>query len=179
MTRLLPEEISTSRLRLRCSVLADAHAIFEAYAQDPEVCRFMTWTPHASEAVTQAFIESCIEAWREGYRLPYVVTDIDSDAAIGMLEARIQGTTVDIGYVLARPHWGHGLIPEAIRALTTQALTTPGVYRVQATCDSENIQSQRALEKSGFLREGRLERLTIHPNISAEPRAGFLYAKCR
>jgi RimJ/RimL family protein N-acetyltransferase len=96
-----------------------------------------------------------------------------------MLEARILGTALDIGYVLARSHWGRGYMPEAIQSLTNAALLKPTIFRVQATCDVENIPSQRALEKSGFKREGRLDRHTVHPNISSEPRACFMYAKCR
>jgi RimJ/RimL family protein N-acetyltransferase len=139
----------------------------------------MIWRPHASESVTQEFIASCGEQWKTGTRLPYVITELQSNVAIGMLEARAQGTTVDIGYVLARSHWGKGFMPEAIQALTGVALQSPRVFRVQAICDTENIPSQRALEKSGFSREGRLERHTVHPNISPEPRACFVYARCR
>jgi [ribosomal protein S5]-alanine N-acetyltransferase len=179
MPRILPEELFTERLRLRRPELVDASAIFHAYAQDLEVCRFMIWTPHASESFTGEFIASCIEGWERGDRLPYVVTERDSSAAIGMLEAKLHGTTVDIGYVLARLHWGKGYMPEAIQALASVALASPAVFRVHAICDTENVPSQRALEKSGFVREGRLERFTIHPNISPEPRACFMYAKCR
>ncbi len=139
----------------------------------------MVWRPHALESVTQEFIASCVEDWKTGSRLPYVITELHSNVAIGMLEARMQGNTVDIGYVLARSHWGKGFMPEAIQALTGLALQNSNVFRVQATCDTENIPSQRALEKSGFSREGRLERYTVHPNISSEPRACFMYAKCR
>lgn len=139
----------------------------------------MIWRPHASESITREFIGSCIEVWKTGDRLPYVITERDSNVAIGMLEARMQGTAVDIGYVLARSHWGKGFMPEAIQALTSDALAMPKIFRVQAACDTENIPSQRALEKSGFIREGHLERYTVHPNLSPEPRACFMYAKCR
>jgi [ribosomal protein S5]-alanine N-acetyltransferase len=139
----------------------------------------MIWKPHVSEAVTQEFIASCIAEWKAGNRLPYVITEQNSDVAIGMLEARMQGTAIDIGYVLAPSHWGRGFMPEAIRSLTGTALQNPGIFRVHAACDTENIPSQRALEKSGFNREGRLERYTVHPNISSEPRAYFMYARCR
>ena len=175
----LAAHIDTPRLRLREPRLSDASVIFQAYTQDAEVCRFMVWRPHASEAVTREFLQWCSTAWAAGERLPYVITRSDSDAAIGMIEARPQGTTLDIGYVLARAHWGQGLMPEAIRALADAALATPDFFRVQAACDVENIPSQRALKKAGFLREGRLERLTVHPNISPEPRACFMYASCR
>ena len=97
-----------------------------------------------------------------------------------MIEARNLGTTIDIGYVLAKTHWSRGFMTEALGALTDIALeNSTTIYRVQATCDTENIASQRALEKSGFSREARLERFMIHPNVSPEPRACFMYAKIR
>ena len=52
----------------------------------------------------------------------------------------------------------------------------PTIYRMAATCDVENKASARALEKSGFSREGLLRRYIIHPNISPEPRDSLLYA---
>lgn len=179
MDRLLPEEILTDRLRLRGPVVTDTATIFRAYAQDPVVCRYMIWVPHESEAITRSFIAACIDAWKGGNRMPYVITPRGSNDAIGMLEARVQGTAVDIGCVLARSHWGRGLMPEAIRALASASLSHPHIFRVQATCDVENVASRRALEKSGFIREGRLERYTVHPNLSPEPRACFMYAKWR
>ena len=179
MTTPLPERIDAQRLRLRSPVIDDAKVIFESYAQDPLVCRYMIWAPHESEVVTRAFIASCIEAWAAGVRLPYVITHRESGEVIGMLESRLLGTTVDIGYVLARAHWGQGYMPEAIRALAAACLGDPGLYRVQATCDTENVASQRALEKAGFEREGRLARYIVHPNVSPEPRACFMYARCR
>jgi RimJ/RimL family protein N-acetyltransferase len=96
-----------------------------------------------------------------------------------MLEARLQPRTVDIGYVLQRQYWGAGLMPEAIEAFSELALALPEYFRIQATCDVENAASARTLEKSGFVREGRLERHTIIPNISGEPRASFMYARCK
>ena len=179
MPHLLPRQLATPRLRLREPVASDARDVFNGYAQDAQVCRFMVWRPHPSESVTRTYIEWCVAMWRTGERLPYVITQRDSDVAIGAIEARPQGTMVDIGYVLARAYWGQGLMPEAIRALADTALADAAIFRVQAACDVENIPSQRALEKAGFAREGRLERYTVHPNVSPEPRPCFMYAKCR
>lgn len=175
----LPETLSTARLHLRCPVMDDAGAIFRSYAQDPQVCRFMIWVPHVSLAATEDFIASCVAAWAAGSRKAFVITEIGKSEPIGMLEARIQGSTVDIGYVLAASHWGRGFMPESIQSLTAAALQSPDIFRVQATCDTDNTASQRALEKAGFSREGRMERYTVHPNISSAPRACFMYAKCR
>jgi [ribosomal protein S5]-alanine N-acetyltransferase len=139
----------------------------------------MVWLPHASESVTKEFIVSCVTAWAAGSSRAFVITELGTSEPIGMLEARMQGATVDIGYVLAASHWGRGFMPEAVRSLTEAAFQQPEIFRVQATCDIENVPSQRVLEKAGFDKEGRLERYTVHPNISADPRACFMYARCR
>lgn len=178
MSRLLPERIETDRTLLRGPQATDARTFFEAFTQDPEVARYTTWRPHTSSLETETFIADCTQAWKAGSRLPYVL-ELKGEGPIGILEARIRGHVVDIGYVLARRYWGRGLMSEAIRALAGRALDVPAIHRVQATCDAENVGSFRALEKAGFVREGRLERYTVHPNLSPEPRPCFMYARCR
>jgi ribosomal-protein-alanine N-acetyltransferase len=176
----LPGFFHTERLILREPKPSDARTVFEAYTQDPEVARYTVWRPHTSFAETDEFISGCVRDWPSGCRLAYVLTLRDApDRAIGMFEARPSSHVVDIGYVLSRAHWGQGLIPEVIRAVSDTALGAPGVFRVQATCDVDNRGSARALEKAGFSREGRLERHTVHPNIDSQPRPCFLYARCR
>lgn len=174
-----PDAIETLRLRLRAPELSDAQDMFAAYTQDAEVARYMVWHPHASLDDTREFAASCVAQWRAGLARSYVITSAASGRFVGMLEARPRGHIVNIGYLLARNHWGQGLMVEAIQAFAAIALQLPGIFRVEATCDVENRPSARALEKSGFLLEGRLSRYTVHPNISAEPRDCLIYAVCR
>lgn len=176
----LPNQLLTERLILRAPRPSDAAHLFAAYTQDLEVARFMTWRPQTLLSQTEGFIDYCLRGWAEDRSRPYLLVPHDhDDVPVGMLEARLQPHTIDIGYVLQRKHWGIGLMPEAIRAFTGVALSLPEYFRVQATCDVENIASARTLEKSGFAREGRLERHSILPNLSPEPRASFMYARCR
>lgn len=180
MTILLPDRIQTQRLILREPRQADAALIFDTYTQDAEVARYMVWRPHTMPGETEGFIERCRQGWSSGVSRPYVLAFHDSEhIPLGMLEARLQSHMIDIGYVLGRQYWGAGLMPEAIMALSELALALPDCFRIQATCDVENRASARTLEKSGFVREGRLERHMIHPNRSAEPSACFMYARCR
>ena len=177
---MLPATLETERLRLRAPVPADAAGVFDAYARDARVSRYMMWRPHVSVATTEAFIALCIDAFTAGTRLPYVLTTPDApDRPIGMLEARPSGHAVDLGYVLAPAFWGRGLMPEAVAGLATAALATLRFFRVQAFCDVDNLPSQRTLEKAGFVREGRHERFIVHPNVDDEPRPCFMYARCR
>jgi ribosomal-protein-alanine N-acetyltransferase len=55
----VPAIIETPRLSLRPPARADAPAIFETYAQDPLVTRYLIWRPHASISETWAFLRRC------------------------------------------------------------------------------------------------------------------------
>jgi ribosomal-protein-alanine N-acetyltransferase len=68
---------------------------------------------------------------------------------------------------------------EVLRAVIEWIFSQPGIYRVQAICDMENIASARVMEKTGMVREGLLRRYVLHPNLSAKPRDCFMYAIVR
>jgi len=171
-----PEIIQTSRLFLRLPVPGDADAIFQKYAQDPEVTKYLVWRPHESIHVTKAFIRRCIQCWKGETFFPWVVIRKKDHALIGMIELRIESFRADLGYVLAREHWGNGYATEMTKTIVEWAMAQENIYRVWATCDVENPASARVLEKAGMRREGILRRFIVHPNISAEPRDSYCYS---
>ena len=176
---VLPEVIRTERLLLRAPLLEDAADLFEAYGRDTEIGRYMTSRPKQRIQEMEEFVAGCVAAWRGDQRRPWVLTRKPSALAIGMIELRLDGHRADLGYVLARAAWGQGLMSEAARAVVELALAQPGVYRVAANCDVENLASARVLEKAGMVREGVLRRYSVHPNLSEEPRDVLLYARTR
>ncbi|HEX5738551.1 MAG TPA: GNAT family N-acetyltransferase [Hydrogenophaga sp.] len=176
----LPHTFETDRILARLPRASDAALLFASYTSDPTASRYQMWTPHQSVTETERFIGDCITAVEAGTRIPYVLaTREQPDDPIGMLEARPSQHIVDLGYVLAPRYWGQGLMPEAVRSLTEWALSQERFFRVQAFCDVENKASQRTLEKAGFLQEGRHERFVVHMNVSSEPRACYMYGRCR
>jgi len=172
----MPENLSTDRLLLRMLRMEDARLIFDGWAQDPEVVRYLIWRPHQSIAETEEFVRSCILAWENQMHFAYMITLKADGEAIGMIDARIHPPEMEIGYGLARVHWGKGYMPEATRIVIDWAFLQPSIYRVCATTDLENVASQRVLEKVGMQREGILRKYIIHPNISEVPRDSYIYA---
>ena len=172
----MPERIETERLVLRMPRLDDASAIFEGWAQDQEVTRYLTWRPHVRLEQTQEFVRSCLDAWERETRFPYMITLKDTREVIGMIDPRIEGPKMGIGYGAAHAHWGKGYIPEATRAIIAWAFRQPSIYRVYATTDVDNVASQRVLEKVGMHCEGILRKYILHPNISDVPRDSYMYA---
>ena len=171
-----PEIITTKRLLLRKPRMDDAPVIFETYAQDPEVTRYLVWKPHKSLRETEHFLFACGEFWRTGKDFAYVITLKENDTLIGMFGLHPMGLKFEVGYALARPYWGKGYMTEILRAVIDWALAQPDIFRVQAFCDVENIGSARVMEKAGMTREGLLRRYILHPTLSPEPRDVYLYA---
>lgn len=177
--RMFPDGFRTARLALRPVAPEDADAIFEGYAQDPAVTRFLTWRPHRSRADTDAYIARCLAKPPHEART-YVLVGRDDGAVRGAFDLRRDDPyRVGFGYVLARRWWGQGLMPEALSAVVDWALAQPAIFRISALCDVENTASARAMEKAGLVREGLLRRRSVHPTIGDEPRDCFLYARAR
>ena len=173
------ETIQTERLLLRKPCADDAPAIFETYAQDPKVTRYLVWKPHKNVQETEQFLLACGQLWRTGKDFAYIITLKENDKLIGMFGLHPMNLKIEVGYALARPHWGKGYMTEALCAMIDWAFTQPNIFRVQAFCDVENIASARVMEKAGMTREGLLRRYVLHPNISDEPRDAYLYAIAR
>jgi len=68
--------------------------------------------------------------------------------------------SVEIGYFLAPPIWGHGVGTAVVAALTKLAFALPEVTRVFAPVHGGNAASMRILEKNGFVCEGT-QRLSV------------------
>lgn len=156
--------------------MEDAPVIFERWAQDAEVARYMTWRPHESVAGVNAFLDHCRTMRQANEALSWVLTLKGESQPIGMLTARFGSHGVELGYVLGRAYWNRGYMTEAARAVIEWALSQPEIHRVWAVCDVDNAASAKVLEKVGMRREGVLRRWIIHPNIGPLPRDCYCYA---
>lgn len=174
---MFPKSFSTPRLTLRPIKTVDAVAIFNSYAQDAEVTRYLTWRPHASIKDTESFVQMCLHA--QTSRTYMVVLKTNEDV-VGVFDLRTPNETrVEFGFALARSYWGQGLMTEALNEVAAWALRQPLIWRIGAVADIENIGSMRVMEKAGLQREGILRRWLVHPNTGAEPRDCISFAATR
>ncbi len=161
-----PQRIETNRLVLQPPRTTDLEAIFERYACDPEVTRFLIWPRHRSLADTQAFLSFSDGEWDRWPAGPYLVRSRADGTLLGStglaFETPYRAST---GYVLAKDAWGRGYATEALRAIVETACNV-GVRRFYAICHTEHRASWHVLEKAGLLREGVLHRYTEFPNLT-------------
>ena len=179
----LPRELETERLRLR-TPRPDDQGFLEGLFSDPGVVRFLSLEPVTEPERIRAMLSAFTAAWaRHGGDLSvekqgflYLLERRSDRAPLGTLGVRKETYGYELSYALARSAWGHGYMPEAVRAVADWLLAH-GAWRVFATCHVDNTGSQRVLEKAGFEREGRMRRYFTFPNLGPEPADGYLYAK--
>jgi [ribosomal protein S5]-alanine N-acetyltransferase len=172
----IPETITTDRLQLRRPRTTDADDVF-AYARDADVTHFMDWPTHKAIKTVTEWLSDCRSLWESGAEFTWFITPRSEERVIGAISLRVAEYKADFGYVLNKNVWGNGFGTEASRAVVNLAAGLPGVYRVWATCDVENVASARVLEKVGLMREGVLRSWAVRPNISLVPRDALVYSK--
>ena len=79
------------------------------------------------------------------------------------VQTDIYRKNAELGYWLAEPFWGKGIISEAIRIIISEAFEQLDITRIFARPFYTNNASHRVLEKSGFKLEAILEK-TVFKN---------------
>ena len=167
------EVLAGPRILLRRPRLDDAAALFAGIVSDPQVTRYLSWTPHHDVGETRRVIS---ELFNLGDDHTWVIAL--GGELIGQLGyRRPQPHAAELGYCLARKWWGLGLMSEAVRVVLASLARDPALYRVWATCHVDNGRSARLLQCLGLALEGRLARYAVFPNLSPEPQDGLLFAK--
>lgn len=84
--------------------------------------------------------------------------------------------TDEVGYWLARPYWGQGIMTEVVKAFCDYWFKNSPLIRFTAAVFAYNGASARVLEKAGFQKEGYLRQ---HYAKDGQFLDGILYAKLK
>ena len=177
--------LSTPRLLLREPRAQDAAAVHAAWGQDSEVLRYLASPPADSLDTTRARLAWDQARWSKRSAWTWLLAARTApDQPLGqvqLLPQRLDGPAhhLRLGYLLARSHWGQGLMQEALAALLSMLADEAQVWRVDALVDVDNSASARLLDRLGFDCEGRLRRHSLHPLAGPDPRDVWVYAWLR
>lgn len=142
--------------QLRSWQLNDIDSLVK-HANNFEIARFMTdGFPHP---YTQDHGLKFIEMAMSKNPVHIFAIDVESEAIGGIgihPQADIMRKNAELGYWLSQQYWGKGIMTKAIAQITEYAFNTFDINRIYARPFSNNIASQRVLEKSGFILEARI-----------------------
>lgn len=140
-------EIETERLVLRSYRISDATAV-HAYGSDRVVTRYTDFGPNTWDD-TLGFLQTATRPTPPKIELAITVKPFD-DVVGGLGAWPTEPGVWEMGWVLAREHWGNGYATEATRAVLAAVVARPDVARVVARCRPENVRSARVMEKLGM-----------------------------
>ena len=162
-----PPLVETPRLVLSAPVATDADVMFERYAGDDDVTRYLGWPRHRTVADTQEFLDLSAVQWERQGVGPYLIWARADGRLLGSTGLGLElGGQAITGYVLATDAWGKGYATEALTAVVDVA-TDIGVRRLYALCHPQHRASWRVLEKCGFERDATWNRQVEFPNLAA------------
>jgi RimJ/RimL family protein N-acetyltransferase len=110
--------------------------------------------------------------------LAYAIADGNAViGGIGILPGEdVHRRTAELGYWLAVPYWGRGIMSRAVRTFTEWAFVRFDLLRVHASVYQTNPASARVLENAGFRFEGRLRSSVVKYGRLADQ---LVYARIR
>ncbi len=168
--------IETPRLILREFTADDLPAMITFFS-DPDVGRYIggQWSTEEAQKYLQGIMAGQTQQTRHTWELSVALRS--TGEVIGSAELVVTNAAhreAEIGYMLARAHWGFGYATEAARALVAFGFDSMGLHRIWATCEPANLGSAHVLEKCGMIREGHLRANRLHKDGAWRDR--FLYA---
>lgn len=149
------QTIKTERLTLRRFYVSDAEDMFENWAKDERVTRFMSWLPHASPKKTKKLLRK----WCMGYRKSNVynwVIECEGKpiGCISVVKINERSEDAEIGYCIGFDYWNKGIMTEAAKAVIDYLFTEVGVNRVEIRHAVKNPGSGKVAQKCGLKLEG-------------------------
>lgn len=136
-------------------------AALVAHLNDPEIYARTLRLPFPYAAAdAERFLGIAEKATaRHGHPVHWALRQRDGRVVGGLgCDGLVVGHRAEIGYWLARPLWGQGLMTRVVGAACAFAEATWNLVRIEAQAFSFNLASARVLEKNGFLREGLLRK---------------------
>lgn len=156
LARDLFQPLATPRLRLRALDEADADFIL-AHFSDPDVCRYLkdaeplTSREQALGLIAYFSDPDRARACRWGVCLTEGGLIIGT---CGFLHWDSHNRSAEIGFDLARPWWGRGLMREALTAVIPAAHAGLKLNRIWGVVHLDNQRSLNTMRRLGFKTEG-------------------------
>lgn len=159
MNHLGTIRLETDRLILRQFKEEDYLDMYNNWASDGEVTRYLTWFAHSCEGLTRTVISIWIKNYENKESYQWAIELKDSGNVIGnisLLNIDNHNENCEIGYCIGRQFWNKGIITEAFSKIIDFAFKEVGFQRITGRHDIDNPASGRAMEKCGLKFEGTL-----------------------
>lgn len=150
-------ELLTKRLLLRPFRMEDAYAMYENWASDEEVVKYLRWPAHQDVTISQKVLSQWTSHYHEPDYYQWAIELRESHQIIGSISVVSKNEEVGmvhIGYCIGRAWWHQGYTSEALERLITFFFEDVQVNRIESQHDPNNPNSGRVMAHCGMKKEG-------------------------
>jgi RimJ/RimL family protein N-acetyltransferase len=170
MMKIEPITLTGQKVRLEPLMPEHAPALYEAIREDPNLWQYIYFQQPRSLEQMEQWVTQALQEQKQGISLPFTIRDLARERIVGStrylgIEAQHRG--LEIGWTWLAPSAQRtGINIECKYLLLCHAFEQLGAIRVQLNTHYLNIQSQRAIEHLGAVKEGILRNNRIMPDGS-------------
>lgn len=178
------QNIATERLILRPLEAADSEDIFQLRSNS-EVIKYVNRPLSRFESEAVAFIKIITENVAKNQSAYWGIALPETNRIIGTIclwNLEAENFRGEIGYELMPAFQGKGYMQEAVKAVVDYGFNTLKLHTITAWFHSDNMASQKLLEKLGFKQEayfkdsvfynGKFSDMIVYTLFSSADRAG-------
>lgn len=158
--------LESERLILRKFTLDDAEEMYNNWASDPDVTKYVSFAPHKNLEETKKIISMWISEYADD-NFNWIVELKENHEAIGSIsvikKSKIHNNC-EIGYVYGSKFWGNGYATETLRKVPEYLLFDCDFHLVEAKHYESNPASGKVMEKAGMKKDGVLRERRLKKN---------------
>ena len=157
MIHLGTKALESDRLLLRRFTMEDAQAMYDNWASDPDVTKYLMWPCHTSVEASKNIISDWLSRYSENRFYNWAIVLKENGEPVGSIGTVINEDTikmVHIGYCIGKKWWNRGITSEALGLLIDYFFKEVGVNRIESRHDPRNPNSGRVMMKCGLKYEG-------------------------
>ncbi|MGP1511482.1 MAG: GNAT family N-acetyltransferase [Treponema sp.] len=153
------KKLETERLILRQFKIEDYVEMYNNWACEDAVTKFLTWQTHTNQDVTKSVLADWISKYANKDFYNWAIELKEENRLIGnisVISLREETLSAILGYCMGSKWWGKEIMPEAGKAVLKYLFEEVGFNRIAANHDKNNPKSGRVMQKIGMTYEGTL-----------------------
>lgn len=150
-------QLQTTHLVLRLLTTEDALQMFNHWASDSEVTKYLSWQPYQSVED----VEINLSEYQKNYIDPnyffWGIEEKSTQQLIGTISASIADQTTktaEVGYCIGQKWWKKDFASEALKKVISYLFEKNEFERIEGFYDTQNTASKKVMQKAGMVYEG-------------------------
>lgn len=160
--------LETNRLIIRKFNENDGIYMYNNWASDDEVTKYLKWPTHKAKGMSNSYVSWVMKNYEKDndnkvYDWVIELKEIGQPiGSIGAVNVNSEVESIQIGYCIGSKWWHKGIMTEAFTEVIRFFMEEVGANRLEARYDIRNENSGKVMEKCGLKYEGTLRASDIN-----------------